>query len=105
MLFNDAELKIAFEWLGKFGLFDLQDELTASLSYGQQKKLALIRVLARSSDLIILDEPLVGLDQATADQLTSFLIQKLSEGVSLILTSHINPMIDCRVLDIGANGA
>ena len=105
MLFNDAELKIAFEWLRKFGLFDLQDELTASLSYGQQKKLALIRVLARSSDLIILDEPLVGLDQATADQLTSFLIQKLSEGVSLILTSHINPMIDCRVLDIGANGA
>ena len=105
LLFNDAELKIAFEWLRKFGLFDLQDELTASLSYGQQKKLALIRVLARSSDLIILDEPLVGLDQATADQLTSFLIQKLSEGVSLILTSHINPMIDCRVLDIGANGA
>ena len=103
--FNDAELKVAFEWLRKFGLFDLQDELTASLSYGQQKKLALIRVLARSSDLIILDEPLVGLDQATADQLTSFLIQKLSEGVSLILTSHINPMIDCRVLDIGANGA
>jgi len=45
------------------------------------------------------------LDQATADQLTSFLIQKLSEGVSLILTSHINPMIDCRVLDIGANDA
>ena len=105
LLFNDAELKIAFEWLRKFGLFDLQDELTASLSYGQQKKLALIRVLARSSDLIILDEPLVGLDQATADQLTSFLIQKLSEGVSLILTSHINPMIDCRVLDIGANDA
>ncbi|MDC0030123.1 heme ABC exporter ATP-binding protein CcmA [Pseudomonadota bacterium] len=101
LLFNDAELKIAFEWLGKFGLLNVQDELTASLSFGQQKKLALIRVLAKSSNLMILDEPLVGLDQATAGQLSSFLVQKLSEGVGLIFTSHINPMIDCKVLDLG----
>ena len=69
------------------------------------KKLALIRALAKSSDLMILDEPFVGLDQATADQLSSFLVQKLSEGVGLILTSHINPMIDCKVLDLGAKNA
>ena len=105
LLFNDDELKIAFEWLGKFSLLEVQDELTASLSFGQQKKLALIRVLAKSSDLMILDEPFVGLDQATADQLSSFLVKKLSEGVGLILTSHINPMIDCMVLDLGAKNA
>jgi len=105
LLFNDAELKIAFEWLGKFGLLDMQDELTASLSFGQQKKLALIRVLAKSSNLMILDEPLVGLDQATAGQLSNFLVHKLSEGVGVVLTSHINPMIDCQVLDLGAKNA
>ena len=105
LLFNDAELNLAFEWLRKLDLSDVQDELTASLSFGQQKKLALIRVLAKSSELMVLDEPLVGLDQATADQLSSFLVQKLSEGVGLILTSHINPMIDCMVLDLGAKNA
>jgi len=105
LLFNDAELNLAFEWLRKLDLSDVQDELTASLSFGQQKKLALIRVLAKSSELMVLDEPLVGLDQATADQLSSFLVQKLSEGVGLILTSHINPMIDCKVLDLGAKNA
>jgi len=105
LVFNYAELKIAFEWLGKFNLLAVQDELTASLSFGQQKKLALIRVLARSSDLIVLDEPMVGLDKAAAEQLSSFLVKKLSEGASLILTSHIDPMINCKVLNLGAMNA
>ena len=105
LLFSGDDLNVAFEWLNKFGLFHVQDELTASLSFGQQKKLALIRVLAQSSDLLILDEPFVGLDQATADQLNSFLAQKISQNAGLILTSHINPMIDCAVLDLGAKNA
>ena len=105
LLFNDAELSTAFKWLGKFDLLDVQDELTASLSFGQQKKLALIRVLAKSSELMVLDEPLVGLDKATADQFSGFLVQKLSEGVGLILTSHIDLMIDCKVLNLGEKNA
>ena len=101
LLFNDIEIKLAYEWLHKFGLSHVQDELAASLSFGQQKKLALIRVLAKSQELIVLDEPFVGLDQTTADQLNNFLDKKLSDGVGLILTSHINPMINCKVLDLG----
>ena len=105
LMFSGDDLYVAFEWLNKFGLSHVQDELTASLSFGQQKKLALIRVLAQSSDLLILDEPFVGLDQATADQLNSFLAQKISQNAGLILTSHITPMIDCAVLDLGAKNA
>ena len=105
LIFNDADLKLAFEWLKNFDLLDVQDELTANLSFGQQKKLALIRVMAIPSELIVLDEPFVGLDQVTADQLNNFLEKKLSNGVGLILTSHINPMIDCKVLDLGTKNA
>ena len=102
LLFNDAEIKLAYEWLNKFNLSHLQDELAASLSFGQQKKLALIRVLAQSPELIVLDEPFVGLDQITANQINNYLDKKLSEGVGLIFTSHINPNIDCKVLDLEA---
>jgi heme exporter protein A len=105
LLFSGDELNLALEWLNKFGLSHVQDELTASLSFGQQKKLALIRVLAQSSDLLVLDEPFVGLDQTTADELNSFLAQKISQGIGLILTSHITPMIDCKVLDLGVKNA
>ena len=102
LLFNDVEIKIAYEWLHKFHLSHVQDELSASLSFGQQKKLALIRVLAQSPELIVLDEPFVGLDQTAADQLNNFLEKQLSEGVGLIFTSHINPKISCKVLDLEA---
>ena len=103
LLFNDVEIKIAYEWLYKFNLSHVQDELAASLSFGQQKKLALIRVLAQSPELIVLDEPFVGLDQTAADQLNHFLEEQLSEGVGLIFTSHINPKISCKVLDLEVN--
>tara|TARA_B100001778_G_scaffold303666_1_gene281103 strand:+ start:512 stop:1096 length:585 start_codon:yes stop_codon:yes gene_type:complete len=102
LLFNDVEIKIAYEWLHKFNLSHVQDELSASLSFGQQKKLALIRVLAQSPELIVLDEPFVGLDQTAADQLNHFLEEQLSKGVGLIFTSHINPKIGCKVLDLEA---
>ena len=102
LLFNDVEIKIAYEWLYKFNLSHVQDELSASLSFGQQKKLALIRVLAQSPELIVLDEPFVGLDQTAADQLNHFLEEQLSEGAGLIFTSHINPKISCKVLDLEA---
>ena len=102
LLFNDVEIKIAYEWLYKFNLSHVQDELAASLSFGQQKKLALIRVLAQSPKLIVLDEPFVGLDQTAADQLNHFLEEQLSKGVGLIFTSHIKPKISCKVLDLEA---
>ena len=101
LLFDDATLGNAFEWLEKLDLFQMQDELTANLSFGQQKKLALIRVLAQSSELIVLDEPFVGLDHAASDLLNNFFIQKLSEGTGIILTSHIHPSFECQVISLG----
>ena len=100
LLFAGAYLSSAFEWLEKLNLIQVQDELSANLSFGQQKKLALIRVLAQSSELIVLDEPFVGLDKAASDLLNSFLLQKLSEGTGLILTSHIQPSFECKVIEL-----
>ena len=100
LLFDDVFLTNAFEWLEKLDLYQVQDELTANLSFGQQKKLALIRVLAQSSELIVLDEPFVGLDKAASELLNSFFLQKLSEGTGLILTSHIQPRVECQVIEL-----
>jgi len=100
LLFDDVSLTNAFEWLEKLDLYQVQDELTANLSFGQQKKLALIRVLAQSSELIVLDEPFVGLDKAASEILNSFFLKKLSEGTGLILTSHIQPSVECQVVEL-----
>ena len=105
LLFDDANLIDAFEWLEKLDLYQMQDELTANLSFGQQKKLALIRVLAQAPELIVLDEPFVGLDHAASDLLNNFFIQKISEGTGIILTSHIQPSVECQVIVLGEKNA
>ena len=100
LFFDDLSLINAFKWLEKLDLYQVQDELTANLSFGQQKKIALIRVLAQSTELIVLDEPFVGLDKAASELLNSFFLQKLSEGTGLILTSHIQPSVECQVIEL-----
>ena len=74
------------------------DVNVANLSYGQQKKLGLLRLFLNSSDLIILDEPFVGLDKETQIILTDFLTDQLKENKTLIYTSHIECGIDSKTL-------
>ena len=100
LIFNQSGRALAYEWLHKLGLKNVQDELTGNLSFGQQKKLALIRVLASSPKMIVLDEPFVGLDYATNNLLNNFLAEKLREGMSIIFTSHIQPTFECKTLEI-----
>ena len=74
------------------------DVNVANLSYGQQKKLGLLRLFLNNSDLIILDEPFVGLDKETQIILTDFLTDQLKENKTLIYTSHIECDIDSKTL-------
>lgn len=87
-------------YLDKLELNKYRDVTVSNLSFGQQKKLALLRVFLNNSDLIILDEPFVGLDDGAHTVLTSFLNNELDKNKSLIFTSHIPCNINSKVLEI-----
>ena len=72
----------------------------ANLSFGQQKKLALLRIFLNKSNVILLDEPFVGLDTNTHNVIENFLIKELNSGKTLIYTSHINCNIDSKILNL-----
>ena len=72
----------------------------ANLSFGQQKKLALLRIFLNKSNVIVLDEPFVGLDTYTQNIVESFLIKEINLGKALIYTSHINCNIDSKILNL-----
>jgi len=69
----------ALELLEVAGLIDLRGEYASDLSYGQQKLLALIRVLMFDPDLILLDEPAAGINPTMQNKIMQ-LIHKLKEG-------------------------
>ena len=87
-------------YLDKLELNKYRDVTVSNLSFGQQKKLALLRVFLNNSDLIILDEPFVGLDDGAHTVLTSFLNNELDQNKSLVFTSHIPCNINSKVLEI-----
>ena len=87
-------------YLDKLELNKYRDVTVSNLSFGQQKKLALLRVFLNNSDLIILAEPFVGLDDGAHTVLTSFLNNELDKNKSLVFTSHIPCNINSKILEI-----
>ena len=76
--------------LEKFNLKRHIDNSVGTLSFGQQKKLSLIRILNANERIIILDEPFVGLDEESKNILREFMDSIKKENRTLIFTSHID---------------
>ena len=89
--------------LADLGLIKRLDTIVGNLSYGQQKKLALIRIFLNQAKVIILDEPCVGLDDSTRILTTKFLSSELKKNKSIIYTSHIPIDIDSETITLGGN--
>jgi ABC-2 type transport system ATP-binding protein len=64
-------------------------ELTEGFSRGMKQKLALAGALIHEPELLILDEPLTGLDAAAARQVKDLLVSHVDKGGTVILTTHI----------------
>jgi ABC-2 type transport system ATP-binding protein len=64
-------------------------ERCEGFSRGMKQKLALAGALIHSPKLLMLDEPLTGLDAAIARQVKDLLAQRVQAGAAIILTTHI----------------
>ena len=74
--------------LTTFGLADLTDAPARYLSAGQQRRLALARLLAAPRELWLLDEPAVGLDQASRARLEQALGSHREAGGLAVIATH-----------------
>ena len=86
----------------QFGLNKSLDINLSSLSFGQQKKIALLRVFLNDSDLLVLDEPCVGLDQQSQEYLCTFINNELTLGKSILFSSHISLDINSEALNLSS---
>jgi ABC-2 type transport system ATP-binding protein len=79
----------AHELLGWLGLTAHAQERCEGFSKGMRQKVALAGALVHDPQVIILDEPLTGLDAGSARQVKSVLRERVNEGGTVIMTTHI----------------
>ena len=74
--------------LKKMGLWKKRNELSISLAYGNQRRLEIARALALAPELLLLDEPAAGMNEAETEDLLER-IQKIRDmGQTIMLIEH-----------------
>ena len=86
--YNATEKRMAYENMERLDITDLSKHCYRELSGGQQQRVLLARALCATSKILLLDEPVAGLDpNATADMYN--IIKDLNNsGTTIIMISH-----------------
>ena len=74
--------------MGSVGVDQLADRQIAELSGGQQQKVFLAQAIAQEAELVLLDEPLGGLDLPSQEAIFEILEQLKGQGVSVLVATH-----------------
>lgn len=77
------------EWLDKFGIGNVANKLVRGFSKGMVQRTALAHALALKPRLLILDEPLSGLDPLGRRDVVDILAAYRRDGGTIFLTSHV----------------
>jgi len=75
--------------LQRLGLWPHRNERCGGFSRGMRQKVVLAGALLHAPKLLILDEPLTGLDAAAARDVKDLLGEKVAQGATIVLTTHI----------------
>ena len=87
--YNKAEKKLAADMMKKLEISDLANRCYRELSGGQQQRVLLARALCAAKKMILLDEPVTGLDPKASAEMYE-LIESLNkkDGMTVIMVSH-----------------
>ena len=87
--YTPAEKSRALMNMGKLGILELKNKCYRELSGGQQQRVLLSRAVCAAGELLILDEPVTGLDPAAAHDLYRTLkYLNRSEGLAIVMVTH-----------------
>jgi zinc transport system ATP-binding protein len=87
--YSPAQKSMALMNMGKLGILELKDQCYRDLSGGQQQRVLLARALCAAKSLLILDEPITGLDPAAAQDLYKTLAYlNRKEGMAVVMVTH-----------------
>jgi ABC-2 type transport system ATP-binding protein len=93
-------------WLDRLDLADRAQDRLDTLSHGNQQRVQLIAALVDAPDLLVLDEPLAGLDPLAIATMSDLLTELAAGGVTVLFSSHQLDLVediceDVVIIDAG----
>lgn len=89
LFYSKSDKARAEDIMRRLGIFDIRFQRFASLSGGQRQRVLLARAVCASENLILLDEPVTGLDPLVTDELYHLISDLNKEkGITVITVSH-----------------
>ena len=103
---NPAALRRAQEVIEFFALGDVTNRIARSLPYGMQRRVELARAVTARPRLLLLDEPVAGMNHHEADDIRQMILRLRGDGMSILLIDHDMPFVmglcdQLYVLDFG----
>ncbi len=83
-----ADRKLADEAMERMGISHLSSKCYRELSGGQQQRVLLARAFCATGSLIVLDEPIAGLDPLAMKEMYRMIAELNREGVAVVMVSH-----------------
>jgi ABC-2 type transport system ATP-binding protein len=75
-------------WLDRLGVLDRVESKVDALSHGNQQRVQLAAALVHGPELLVLDEPLAGLDPSGIDAIGGVLVEQARAGCCVLFSSH-----------------
>ena len=97
---KDADKKIE-SILEKVGLKDSADQHVSTFSLGMRQRLAIARALVHEPSLLILDEPINGMDPVGIRDMRELFRNLSEQGVTILMSSHFLSEVELVADDIG----
>ena len=97
---KDADKKIE-SILEKVGLKDSADQHVSTFSLGMRQRLAIARALVHEPSLLILDEPINGMDSVGIRDMRELFRNLSEQGVTILMSSHFLSEVELVADDIG----
>jgi ABC-2 type transport system ATP-binding protein len=96
----------ARSWLERLDVVDRIESKVEVLSHGNQQRVQLAAALVHDPDLLILDEPLAGLDPAGIDAIGAVLVEQARSGCCVLFSSHQLDQVEdlCELVTIIDHG-
>lgn len=91
---KDEAMERALQTLDSLGISGLKERSVTMLSGGEKKKVAIASVLTMNPEVLLVDEPLSGIDPKTQTFFTELLLELNRAGKTIIFTTHHLDLID-----------